>query len=118
MSQYRARAYENMTALAMTNYAAPQENGHSIAFDGIAFDDHGSRDMTVIEADGREEVYIAAIDLDRLRHYRAHEVVGQRLSQTEPLCAAHLDRSTRALYSIGRATVILILWLFRELKLH
>jgi N-carbamoylputrescine amidase len=76
LSQYRARAYENMTALAMTNYAAPQENGHSIAFDGIAFDDHGSRDMTVIEADGREEVFIATLDLDRLRHYRAYEVWG------------------------------------------
>ncbi len=76
LSQYRARAYENMTALAMTNYAAPQENGHSIAFDGIAFDDTGSRDMTVIEADGREEVFVAAIDLERLRHYRSHESWG------------------------------------------
>ena len=73
LSQYRARAYENMTAHAMTNYAAPQENGHSIAFDGVAFDDHGSRDMTVIEADGREDVFIAPIDLDRLRAYRAAE---------------------------------------------
>ena len=73
LSQYRARAYENMTALAMTNYAAPQENGHSIGFDGVAFDDHGSRDMTVIEADGREGVFIAPIDLDRLRAYRAAE---------------------------------------------
>jgi len=76
LSQYRARAYENMTALAMTNYAAPQENGHSIAFDGVAFDDHGSRDMTVIEADGREEVFVAAIEIDRLRHYRSHEAWG------------------------------------------
>jgi N-carbamoylputrescine amidase len=76
LSQYRARACENMTALAMTNYAAPQENGHSIGFDGVAFDDNGSRDMTVIEADGREEVFVAAIDLDRLRHYRSHEAWG------------------------------------------
>jgi N-carbamoylputrescine amidase len=76
LSQYRARAYENMTALAMTNYAAPQENGHSIAFDGVAFDDHGSRDMTVIEADGREDVFIAPIDRDRLRAYRAAEAWG------------------------------------------
>jgi predicted amidohydrolase len=73
LSQYRARAYENMTALPMTNDAAPQENGHSIAFDSVAFDDHGSRDMTVIEADASEGVFIAPIDLDRLRAYRAHE---------------------------------------------
>ena len=76
LSQYRARACENMTALAMTNYAAPQENGHSIGLDGVAFDDNGSRDMTVIEADGREEVFVAAIDLDRLRHYRSQETWG------------------------------------------
>ena len=76
LSQYRSRAYENMTALAMTNYATPQENGHSIVFDGIAFDENGSRDMTVVEADGREDVFIAEIDLDRLRHYRAHEAWG------------------------------------------
>ncbi len=76
LSQYRSRAYENMTALAMTNYAAPQENGHSIVFDGIAFDANGSRDMTVIEADGHEDVFVATIDLDRLRAYRAHEVWG------------------------------------------
>ena len=76
LSQYRARASENMTALAMTNYAAPQENGHSIVFDGVAFDETGSRDMTVIEADGREGVFSAEIDLDRLRAYRAHEVWG------------------------------------------
>ena len=76
LSQYRARAYENMAGLAMTNYAAPQENGHSIAFDGVAFDKQGSRDMTAIEADGREGVFIAPIDLDRLRAYRAHEAWG------------------------------------------
>ena len=44
--------------------------------DGIAFDENGSRDMTVVEADGREDVFIAEIDLDRLRHYRAHEAWG------------------------------------------
>ena len=31
LAQFRARAFENMTGLAMSNYAAPQENGHSIA---------------------------------------------------------------------------------------
>ena len=71
LSRYRARAYENMTALAMTNYAAPQDNGHSIVLDGQAFDDGGSRDMTVLEAGEREGVYLAEIDLDRLRRYRA-----------------------------------------------
>ena len=76
LTQFRARACENMTAMAMTNYATSQENGHSIVFDGIAFDENGSRDMTVVEADGREGVFIAEIDLDRLRAYRAAEAWG------------------------------------------
>ncbi len=77
LSQYRARAFENMTALAMTNYAASRDNnGHSIVFDGVPFDEHGSRDMTVIEADEREGVFIAALDMDRLRTVREHEVWG------------------------------------------
>ena len=33
LAQYRARAYENVLGLAMANYAAPQENGHSVAYD-------------------------------------------------------------------------------------
>jgi N-carbamoylputrescine amidase len=76
LSQFRARAFENMTALAMTNYATPHDNGHSIAFDGIAFDEAGSRDMTLVEADEREGIYLAEIDLDRLRAYRAAETWG------------------------------------------
>jgi N-carbamoylputrescine amidase len=32
--------------------------------------------VTVIEADESEGVFIAALDLDRLRHYRAHETWG------------------------------------------
>ena len=43
LSQYRARSFENMAALAMANYPHPQFNGNSIAFDGIAFDQDGSR---------------------------------------------------------------------------
>src|SRR5437588_10568653 len=46
LSQYRARAFENMVALAMANYAAPQDNGHSIAFDGmVANRDEPMRDL-------------------------------------------------------------------------
>ena len=32
IGQFRARADENMVGVAMANYAAPQENGHSVAF--------------------------------------------------------------------------------------
>jgi predicted amidohydrolase len=83
LGQFKARAYENMVGVAMTNYAAPQNNGHSIAFDGVAFDagahpteDGEPRETLIIEAGENEDVYIAAFDMDRLRAYRARETWG------------------------------------------
>jgi predicted amidohydrolase len=35
--QFKTRAMENMVGVALTNYASPQENDHSCAFDGISF---------------------------------------------------------------------------------
>jgi N-carbamoylputrescine amidase len=78
LSQFRARAFENMVALAMTNYAAPQNNGHSIAFDGIAYGegDWPGREMLVVEAGEAEGVYLATFDLAALRAYRQRESWG------------------------------------------
>jgi predicted amidohydrolase len=73
LGQFRARAYENMLGVAMANYAVPQENGHSVAFDGIAFDANGTRDMCLVKADGHEGIYLAGFDLDRLWAYRLSE---------------------------------------------
>ncbi len=76
IGQFRVRAYENMVGVAMANYAAPQENGHSVAFDCIAFDDAGSRDMCIIEAGEEEGVYIAGFDMAKVRAWREHEAWG------------------------------------------
>ena len=76
IGQFRARAYENMLGVAMANYAMPQENGHSVAFDGVAFDESGSLDPCLVEAGGEEGVYLARFDLDRLRACRSSEVWG------------------------------------------
>ncbi|NLG49759.1 MAG: carbon-nitrogen hydrolase family protein [Chloroflexi bacterium] len=76
LSQFRARAYENMVAVAMANYAAPDANGHSVAFDGMAYDEQWSRDMLMVEAGPEEGVYLATLDLERLRVYRQHEIWG------------------------------------------
>jgi predicted amidohydrolase len=77
IGQFQARAFENMVGLAMSNYAAPQNNGHSIAFDGMAFgEDETSRDMKLVEAGEAEGVYMATFDLDALRAYRAYEAMG------------------------------------------
>jgi N-carbamoylputrescine amidase len=77
LTQFRARAYENMVGVAMTNYAAPDHNGHSVAYDGIAFNrDESARDMMVIEADESEGVFMAEFDLEQLRAYREREIWG------------------------------------------
>ena len=75
LAQFRARAFENMTALAMTNYPAPLENGASLVLDGRAFGPDGeSRDMIVTQAGAEEGIFLACLDLESLRGYREHEV--------------------------------------------
>ena len=76
IAQLHTRAIENMVAVALANYAAPEQNGHSIAFDPIAFDANGSRDNLVIEAGGAEGVYLASFDLDAIRDFREREAWG------------------------------------------
>ena len=86
LSALRTRAYENMLAVATCNYPAvvPDCNGHSAVFDGVAWkrDEPGVRDMCILEADGSEGVYTAEIDLDMLREYRSHEVMGNAYRKT------------------------------------
>lgn len=81
--QVATRAMENMVAIALANYAAPKDNGHSIAFDPIAFDEHGSRETLVIEAGEAEGVYLATFDLDAIRAYRLREVWGAAFRHPE-----------------------------------
>jgi predicted amidohydrolase len=78
ISQFKTRAFENMVGVAMTNYAAPQNNGHSIAFDAVAYPvpDGESRDTLIIAAGESEDVYLATFDLDSIRAYRERETWG------------------------------------------
>jgi predicted amidohydrolase len=79
LGQVRARAFENMVAVAVANYAAPQENGHSTVVDPIAFDAEGrSRDTRVFEAGEAEDVCVVRLDLDALRAWRRREVWGDQ----------------------------------------
>ncbi len=80
-NQLRSRAFENMTAIATVNYAAPDQDGHSSVFDGMVFEPDGQpngqpRDQLVLEADGGEGVYLATLSLDALREYRRRETMG------------------------------------------
>lgn len=75
--QFAARAFENMLGVALTNYAAPQYNGHSVAFNGVAFNrDESSRNHKVVEAGEAEGIYLAHFDLEQMRRYRSREAWG------------------------------------------
>ena len=78
LSQFKTRAVENMVGVAMANYAAPQNNGHSIAFDPVAYPviDGEARNTLIIEAGENEGVYLAEFDMDRIRAYRERETWG------------------------------------------
>ncbi|GHO41925.1 carbon-nitrogen hydrolase family protein [Ktedonospora formicarum] len=76
LGQLRARAYENMVGVALSNYAAPDANGHSVAYDPIGFDEHGSHDTLVMEAGESEGIYLATFDVQKIRNYRERESWG------------------------------------------
>ncbi|HEY7127257.1 MAG TPA: carbon-nitrogen hydrolase family protein [Ktedonobacterales bacterium] len=77
LRQFRVRALENMVGVALTNYAAPQDNGHSVAYDPIGFGiNEQTRDTLIVEAGEQEGVYLAPFDLEALRDYRQREAWG------------------------------------------
>ena len=65
VAQFRTRAFENAVGVAMTNYAAPQLDGQSAAFD--------VNGAALIEASSEEGVLIAEFDLKRIREWRRIE---------------------------------------------
>jgi predicted amidohydrolase len=68
VQQFATRAFENAFGVAMANYAAPQQNGRSVAFSADG--------LPIVEAGGAEGVYIAEFDLDALRTYRETTIWG------------------------------------------
>jgi len=83
LSQLRARAYENMLGIATVNYAfgQPDCNGHSTAFDGVAYGEIRSgtvesRDTLLVEAGEAEGIYLAQFPMEKIREYRSREIHG------------------------------------------
>lgn len=80
LSQLRARAFENMLAIATCNYPqdVPDCNGGSSVFDGVVYlpDLAGSRDTCILQADESEGIFVAKLDLAMLRRYREEEIHG------------------------------------------
>jgi predicted amidohydrolase len=77
--QLRARAFENMVAVALANYPSTHDDcdGHSVAFHPcVCGEDEVSRDTLVVRAGEGEEIVLARFDLDELRGWRRREVWG------------------------------------------
>lgn len=74
--QFRVRAFENMMGMAMTNYAAPFNNGRSIAFDGVPHDTAELRNVKLVEAGNEEGVFMAEFDLAKMREWRGRSIWG------------------------------------------
>ena len=87
LTQLRARAFENMLAVVTCNYpdSVPDCNGHSSAFDGVAYLPHldSSRDTCVLETNGEEGIYLAELDLNMIRDYRRREVHGNAFRRVD-----------------------------------
>lgn len=87
ISQLRARAFENMLGIATTNYPAgwPDCNGHSNAFDGMAYLPglDQSRDTLIMEADDSQGPFWADFPLEDMRAYRKCEVHGNAYRRPE-----------------------------------
>ncbi len=86
LSALRTRAYENMVAVATCNYPEghPDCNGRSTLFDGVPWQEEaGVADMCVFEAPGTPGVYVAELDLDKLKKHRSKDIMGDKYRHPE-----------------------------------
>lgn len=74
------RAYENMVGIAIANTCG-KNAGCSCSFSPICWDDRGQCvDNTLLMADAlSERLFYADFDMDALRAYREHEMMGNTL---------------------------------------
>jgi predicted amidohydrolase len=99
-AQLMTRAFENAVGIAMTNWPAPQCNGHSMVIDAAFFGSSGEA-LDPLRAEGGkgEEIVVGTLDLDALRAYRRATIWGTtfrrgetygRLAVADPLDPARL----------------------------
>jgi predicted amidohydrolase len=77
----QTRAIENMVAVAMANYPGTRTGGRFCAFVPMAYpmegqDEPAPFDPTVIRAGAEPGIYMARIDVERLRRFRQQETQG------------------------------------------
>jgi len=89
IAQFRARAFENLVAVAMANYAAPQNDGQSVAF---------YPDGTLIVRGGSiEEIVFVELDLARVRAWRERETSRDAARSPEKYAAISSPQHPRPL---------------------
>jgi N-carbamoylputrescine amidase len=98
IDQFRARAFENALVVAMANYASPHVgcNGRSVAYD--------AESNLIVMAGKYEGVYIAPIDLDGLRAYRARTFWGnayRRPHRYGPLTSTQVTEPWQRIGGLG-----------------
>ncbi|HPQ42528.1 MAG TPA: carbon-nitrogen hydrolase family protein, partial [bacterium] len=96
IAQFKTRAFENMTGMAMTNYPAPYNNGRSMAVSPEVFNpDESSRDIVIGQCGAGEEILPVRFNLDSIRRYRDREVWGDKYRRvnTYRRLAADVSRS-------------------------
>jgi predicted amidohydrolase len=76
-----------MVGVAMANYASSpgrEENGHSVAFGPVAYDEAGRTLDTVIAETGDDEtILLADFDIDQIRRYREREMAGNAMRRPD-----------------------------------
>ena len=75
LAQLRARAFENMVGIALTNYPAPKNDGHSCAFDVDS--------KPLVIATHEEGILFATFDLEKIRDWQSREVWGAKMRRPE-----------------------------------
>ncbi len=86
VDQFKTRAFENQTALAMTNYPAPYLNGRSMVVSPIAYAagaEGEALETVVCQAGGDPEMALATLDVDAIRAYRKNAVWGPHFRRPE-----------------------------------
>jgi Predicted amidohydrolase len=76
LNQLSARAFENMTGVAMANYPGAGW-GNSCAYSPVVFNESGYVDNTVFMADDKSQgIFTVEFDMDAIRSYRQRETWG------------------------------------------
>ncbi len=86
VDQFKTRAFENQTALAMTNYPAPYLNGNSMVVSPIAYAagaEGEALETVVCRAGNAAEMALAALDIEAIRAYRKNAVWGPYFRRPE-----------------------------------